>query len=178
MLEFVNVMLKEISYGLPPMRDIHHQIDLIPISVLPNKPTYRMGPKEHEELKMKVDDSLYKGLIRESEIPYVVPALLASNKDGSWRMCVDCQPIRNLFVHEEVRFNIEQRVEHYEKQGNEVHLKVVFYPGGWIWLHMDKERFPMQRRSKLHARAHDPSRIINKIGENAYWLKLLDDYDT
>ena len=36
----------------------------------------------------------------------------------------------------------------------------------------------MQRRSKLHARACGPSRIINKIGENAYKLKLLDDYDT
>ena len=36
----------------------------------------------------------------------------------------------------------------------------------------------MQRRSKLQARAHGPSRIINKIGENAYRLKLLDDYDT
>ena len=36
----------------------------------------------------------------------------------------------------------------------------------------------MQRRFKLHTRACGPSRIINKIGENAYKLKLLDDYDT
>ena len=36
----------------------------------------------------------------------------------------------------------------------------------------------MQRRSKLHARARCPTRIINKIGENASMLKLLDDYDT
>ena len=36
----------------------------------------------------------------------------------------------------------------------------------------------MQRRFKLHTRECGPSRIINKIGENAYKLKLLDDYDT
>ena len=36
----------------------------------------------------------------------------------------------------------------------------------------------MQSHSKLHARAHGPLRIINKIGEHAYRLKLLNDYDT
>ena len=29
-LEFVDVMPKEIPHGLPPMRDVQHQIDLIP----------------------------------------------------------------------------------------------------------------------------------------------------
>ena len=125
------------------MRDIQHQIDLLSSLVLLNKPTYRMSPKEHEEVQMQVDDSLDIRLIRESKIPYVVPALLAPNNDGSWRMYVDCQPINNLFVHKEIRFNIEQGIEQYEKQVNESHHKLVFYPRGWIWLHMSKERFLM-----------------------------------
>ena len=37
-IEFVDVMPKEIPHGLPPMRDIQHQIDLIPSLVFPNKP--------------------------------------------------------------------------------------------------------------------------------------------
>ena len=90
--ECVDVVLEEIPHGLLPIRDIQHQIDLILSSIFLNKPTYRMNPKEHEELKRQVDDFLDKGLIRESKIPCVVPALLAPNKDGSWRMCVDCQP--------------------------------------------------------------------------------------
>ena len=73
-LEFVDVMPEEIPHCLPLTRDIQHQKDLIPSSVLPNKPAYRMSSKEHEELKMQVDDSLDKGLIRESKIAFMVLA--------------------------------------------------------------------------------------------------------
>ena len=61
--EFVDVVPKEIPHGLPPMRDIQHQIDLVPGSVLPNKSAYRMSPKEHEKLTRQVDELLDKGLI-------------------------------------------------------------------------------------------------------------------
>ena len=50
-LEFVDVMPEEIPHGLPLMRDIQHQIDLIPGLVFPNKLASIMSPKEHEELK-------------------------------------------------------------------------------------------------------------------------------
>ena len=36
-LDFVDVMPEEIPHGLPPMRNIQHQIDLIPSLVFPNK---------------------------------------------------------------------------------------------------------------------------------------------
>ena len=63
------------------MRDIQHQIDLIPSSILPNKPAYRMSPNEHEELKRQVDNFLEKGLIQGSKSPCVVPTLLVPKKD-------------------------------------------------------------------------------------------------
>ena len=62
-------MPEEIPHGLPPIRNIQHQIDLIPGSVLPNKPAYRMSPNEHEELTRQVYDLLDKELIQESKIP-------------------------------------------------------------------------------------------------------------
>ena len=72
MEEFVNVVPEEIPHGLPPLRDIQHQIDLVPGSVLPNKSAYRISSKEHEELTRHVDELLD----RETKSPCVVPALL------------------------------------------------------------------------------------------------------
>ena len=82
-LEFVDVMPKEIPHGLPPMRDIQLQLDLIPSVVFPNKLASIMSPKEHEELKTQVDDLLDKGLVQESKNSYVVQTVLVYEKDGS-----------------------------------------------------------------------------------------------
>ena len=118
-IKFVDVMPKEIPHGLPPMRDIQHQIDPMPSLVFPNKLASTMSPKEHEEFKTQVDDLLDKVLVQERESSYVVPTMLVHEKDGSWRMCFDWQAFNNFLIHEEVRFNIGQRVEQYEKQANE-----------------------------------------------------------
>ena len=41
----------EIPSGLPPKRDIQHHIDLIPGSILLNKPAYRTNPTETQEIQ-------------------------------------------------------------------------------------------------------------------------------
>ena len=129
-LVFFDVMPEEIPHGLPPIGDIQHQIGLIPGLVFSNKLASIMSPKEHNELKTQVDDLLDKGLFQESESSYVVPIVLVHEKDRSWRMCFYCQAFNNFLIHEEVRFNIGQIVEQYEKQASEGYQRLVFDPGG------------------------------------------------
>jgi len=45
---------------------------------------------------------------------------------------------------------------------------VVFQPGDWVWVHMRKERFPNQRKSKLQPRGNDPFQVLERINDNAY----------
>jgi hypothetical protein len=59
-------MLEDFPFGLPLMLDIQHQIDLIPGSTLPNRPAYRLSPKEAEELQRQVVELLERRYIHES----------------------------------------------------------------------------------------------------------------
>jgi hypothetical protein len=53
----------------------------------------------------------------------------------------------------------------------------VFEPGDWVWLHMRKERFPVQRRSKLLPRGDGPFQVLERINDNAYKLDLPGEYN-
>nr|XP_025877468.1 uncharacterized protein LOC112936994 [Oryza sativa Japonica Group] len=62
--EYEDVFLAEIPPGLPPMRGIEHQIDLIPGASLPNRAAYRTNPEETKEIQRQVQDLLDRGANR------------------------------------------------------------------------------------------------------------------
>ncbi|XP_074278589.1 uncharacterized protein LOC141602181 [Silene latifolia] len=77
---FQEVFPDELPSELPPLRGIEHHIDLIPVSVLPNKPAYRCDPNARKELQHQIEELMTKGFVRESLSPCAVPALLVPKK--------------------------------------------------------------------------------------------------
>ena len=60
---------------------------------------------------------------------------------------------------------------------NQGRKSVVFEPGDWVWLHLRKERFPEQRKSKLMPRGDGPFQVLERINDNAYKLDLPGEYN-
>ena len=73
--EFADIFPDEIPHGLPPLRGIEHQIDIIPGSQIPNRPAYRTNPEETKEIQRQVHELLQKGFMRESFSPCSVPVI-------------------------------------------------------------------------------------------------------
>jgi hypothetical protein len=95
---FDDIVVDELPNSLPPIKSINHHIDLIPGASMPNKATYRLTPRENEEVKNQVQELLDKGLIRESLSPCAVPTVLSPEKDGGWRMCTDSRAIKKITI--------------------------------------------------------------------------------
>ena len=71
--ELRDVFPSKIPPGLPPIRGIEHQIDLIPGASLPNRAAYRVNPEETKEIQCQVQDLLDRGYVRDSLSPCSVP---------------------------------------------------------------------------------------------------------
>ena len=80
-------------------------------------------------------------------------------------------------LHERVKAQIEKRNESYARKANKGRKKVVFQPGDWVWVHMRKERFSEQRKSKLQPRGDGPFQVLERINDNAYEIELPGEYN-
>ena len=79
-------------------------------------------------------------------------------------------------IHKRVKQQIEKKNQLYATHANKRRRRVTFEPGDWVWVHMRKERFPTQRKSKLSPRGDRPFQVIKRINDNAYKIDLLVKY--
>jgi hypothetical protein len=79
-------------------------------------------------------------------------------------------------LHEGVRLQIEKKnnftlLKHFK--GRKL---VVLQHGDWVWVHIHKERFSNQRKSKLQPHGDGPFQILDRINDNAYKIDLSGEY--
>nr|GEW98420.1 putative reverse transcriptase domain-containing protein [Tanacetum cinerariifolium] len=84
--------------GLPPVRQVEFQIDLIPRAVPVAHTPYRLAPSEMQELSYQLQELANRGFIRPSTSPWGDPVLFVKKKDRSFRMCIDYRELYKLTV--------------------------------------------------------------------------------
>ncbi|GJX66304.1 putative reverse transcriptase domain-containing protein [Tanacetum coccineum] len=84
--------------GLPPVRQVEFQIDLIPGAAPIARVPYRFSPSEMQELSNQLQELADRGFIRPSTSPWGAPVLFVKKKDGSFRICIDYQELNKLTI--------------------------------------------------------------------------------
>ncbi|GJZ28735.1 putative reverse transcriptase domain-containing protein [Tanacetum coccineum] len=95
--EFPKVFPEDLP-GLPPVRQVEFQIDLIPRTALVARAPYRLAPSEMQELSNQLQELSDRGFIRPSTSPWGAPVLFVKKKDGSFRMCIDYRELNKLTI--------------------------------------------------------------------------------
>ena len=83
---------------MPPDRETEFEIEVIPGVVPISIPSYRMAPRELQELKKQLQELLDKGYIRPSVSPWGAPVLFMKKKDGTLRLCIDYRKLNQVTV--------------------------------------------------------------------------------
>ncbi|GJX47513.1 putative reverse transcriptase domain-containing protein [Tanacetum coccineum] len=95
--EFLEVFPEDLP-GLPPVRQVEFQIDLIlgvaPVAHAP----YRLAPSEIKELSNQLQELADRGFIRPSTSLWGAPVLFVKTKGGSFRMCIDYRELNKLTI--------------------------------------------------------------------------------
>ncbi|GJW83757.1 putative reverse transcriptase domain-containing protein [Tanacetum coccineum] len=120
--EFPKVFLKDLP-GLPPIRQVEFQINLIPGAAPVARAPYRLAPSEMQELSNQLHELSDQGFIRPSTSPWGDPVLFVKKKDGSFRMCINYRELNKLTIKN--RYPLPRIDDLFDQlQGSSVYSKI------------------------------------------------------
>ncbi|GJY11734.1 putative reverse transcriptase domain-containing protein [Tanacetum coccineum] len=120
--EFSDVFPEDLP-GLPPIRQVEFQIDLIPGAAPVARTPYRLAPSEMQELSNQLQELTDRGFIRPSTSPWGAPVLFVKKKDGSFRMCIDYRELNKLTIKN--RYPLPRIDDLFDQlQGSSVYSKI------------------------------------------------------
>ena len=90
--------------GLPPKREIQHEIHFQQDVPLPNVGMCNLSVLWMIEIKKQVQDLMDQGAIRPSTSPCGSMIVLVLKKDGTWRMCIDYWALNKITVKNRYHF--------------------------------------------------------------------------
>ncbi|GJW87343.1 putative reverse transcriptase domain-containing protein [Tanacetum coccineum] len=120
--EFPDVFPEDLP-GIPPVRQVEFQIDLIPGAAPVARTPYRLAPSEMQELSNQLQELTDRGFIRPSTSPWGAPILFVKKKDGSFRMCIDYRELNKLTIKN--RYPLPRIDDLFDQlQGSSVYSKI------------------------------------------------------
>ncbi|GJX53509.1 putative reverse transcriptase domain-containing protein [Tanacetum coccineum] len=120
--EFSDVFPEDLP-GLPPVRQVEFQIDLIPGAAPVARTPYRLAPSEMQELSNQLQELTDRGFIQPSTSPWGAPVLFVKKKDGSFRMCIDYRELNKLTIKN--RYPLPRIDDLFDQlQGSSVYSKI------------------------------------------------------
>nr|GEV64956.1 putative reverse transcriptase domain-containing protein [Tanacetum cinerariifolium] len=120
--EFPNIFPEDLT-GLPLVRQVEFQIDLIPGTTPVASAPYRLAPSEMHELSNQLQKLIDRGFIRPSTSPWGAPFLFVKKKYGTFRMCIDYQELNKLTIKN--RYPLPRIDDLFDQfQGSSVYSKI------------------------------------------------------
>ena len=138
--EYEDIFPEQLPKGRPPKRTVEFEIKTEEGATPPNKPPYRLSPKEHEELQAQIEDLLAQGHIRPSASPYGAPVLFVPKKDGRWRMCVDYRALNRQTIRD--RYPLPRIDDLLDRLGKARHFTTLDLASGYHQIAVKEEDIP------------------------------------
>ncbi|GJT93685.1 putative reverse transcriptase domain-containing protein [Tanacetum coccineum] len=120
--EFPKVFPEDVL-GLPPVRQVEFQIDLIPEAKPVAQAPYRLAPSKMQEISNQLQELADRSFIQPSTSPWGAPVLIVKKKDESFRMCIDYRELNKLTIKN--RYPLPRIDDLFDQlQGSSVYSKI------------------------------------------------------